>query len=392
MDRPNPEIEALRRDVERLTLLASSERGLLDAILHHSPHGIIVCDAHGKLTLQNRASETIWAGSASANDVEGWGQYRAFHPDGRPYGPGDWSMARALRDKTVTLEETHIQRFDGRHAFLLGSSAPILDAAGNVTGGLSVFADITELKNAERKADEALRIAQKAIRTREDLLAVVSHDLRNPLNVVVMKTELMLKSVALMTDGAHLRKDLETIRRAAERMQQLVGDLLDLGSIEAGTFTVREQPHPVEPLLQNVLEHLQPLAAAKSLRLQSTLTASGDVVACDRDRVAQIFSNLVGNAIKFTPEGGEIRISATPLAREVQFSVADNGPGIPPEQVSRLFDRYWQSPGNDGSRREGVGLGLFIAKGIVDAHKGRLWVDTTVGTGSTFHFTLPRVL
>lgn len=120
-DRPNPEIEALRRDVERLTLLASNERGLLDAILHHSPHGIIVCDAQGKLILQNRASERIWAGSASANDIGGWGQYRAFHPDGRPYAPDDWSMARALRDKTVTLDETHVQRFDGRHAYLLGA-------------------------------------------------------------------------------------------------------------------------------------------------------------------------------------------------------------------------------------------------------------------------------
>ena len=120
------ELESLRREVERLRVLAAHDRGLLDAVLNHSPHGIIICDPNGRLVLQNRAAERIWAGSASAENVEGWGQYRAFHPDGRPYHPDDWAMARCLaRREVVAAEEVDFLRFDGTRGTLLGSCAPI---------------------------------------------------------------------------------------------------------------------------------------------------------------------------------------------------------------------------------------------------------------------------
>jgi PAS domain S-box-containing protein len=152
------EVEALRRELERLQALARNERGLLDAVLNHSPHGIIVSDAQGQLTLHNRAAERIWAGSATAKDVVSWGKYRAFHPDGRPYEPGDWSMARCLSEgKTTNAAETHFQRFDDSHGVLLGSAAPIYDDKGVLTGALSVFVDITELVEARKKAQELER-------------------------------------------------------------------------------------------------------------------------------------------------------------------------------------------------------------------------------------------
>ena len=152
------ETEALRRENERLGVAADQDRGLLEAVLEHSPHGIIVSDARGKLFLQNRASERIWAGSATAADVEGWGQYRAFHPDGRPFQPEDWSMSRCLsRGETVEAEEVHFQRFDGTHGILLGSCAPMRAADGTLTGALSVFADVTRFKEMEA----ALRTSEK---------------------------------------------------------------------------------------------------------------------------------------------------------------------------------------------------------------------------------------
>jgi PAS domain S-box-containing protein len=144
------QVEALTREVERLRVLASRDRGLLQAILEHSPHGIIISDKNGKLTLQNKAAEKIWAGSATADDIEGWGQYRAFHADGRPFEPGDWSMARALRDGTITVaEEQRFQRFDGSFGTLIGSSAPFYDADGNIDGALAVFVDISSIKEHE---------------------------------------------------------------------------------------------------------------------------------------------------------------------------------------------------------------------------------------------------
>jgi PAS domain S-box-containing protein len=156
------ELEALRREVERLLALSHQEGGLIDPLLRESPHGIIVSDAQGKLILQNRASERIWAGSATAENVEGWGRYRAFHPDGRPFEAGDWSMARCLtRKETISAEEIHVQRFDGTHGMLLGSCAPLLSPDDELLGAVSIFADITVFKQLE--AD--LRVAKTRFST-----------------------------------------------------------------------------------------------------------------------------------------------------------------------------------------------------------------------------------
>ncbi|WP_437610875.1 ATP-binding protein [Sorangium sp. So ce834] len=144
------EVETLRREVERLRAITRHERGLLDALLSESPHGIIVSDAQGKLILQNRASERIWAGSSTADNVEGWGRYRAFHPDGRPFEGEDWSMARCLSSReSVPAEEIHFQRFDGTHGMLLGSCAPLFSPEGELLGAVSIFADITQFKQLE---------------------------------------------------------------------------------------------------------------------------------------------------------------------------------------------------------------------------------------------------
>ncbi|MFO0576607.1 MAG: PAS domain S-box protein [Polyangia bacterium] len=144
------ETERLRREIERLQIAASQDRGILDAILRHSPHGIIVCDASGKLILQNPAAERIWAGSATAGSVAGWGQYRAFHPDGRPFQPDDWVMARSLaQGEVIEGNEHHIERFDGTRGWLLGSAAPLYGPDGRQLGAISIFADITHLKEAE---------------------------------------------------------------------------------------------------------------------------------------------------------------------------------------------------------------------------------------------------
>ena len=149
------EVEALRRELERLRAAASTNRSLLTAMLDYSPHGIMVSDAGGRLVLQNRAAERIWAGSATADSVAGWGQYRGFHPDGRPFAPEDWAMATCLRERVVVeARELRIQRFDDSFATLLASSAPIFDEAGALEGAIAVFADITQLKQAEAALQE----------------------------------------------------------------------------------------------------------------------------------------------------------------------------------------------------------------------------------------------
>jgi signal transduction histidine kinase len=228
------------------------------------------------------------------------------------------------------------------------------------------------------------RAAQRAIRGRDDFLAIVSHDLRNPLTVCLMNAKLLLSGPP--ADETQTRRGLESILRSAERMDRLIGDLLEVATIEAGQLVVDPAPHPVESLVGPAIELARPLAAQKSLRLGASLEPGLPLVRCDRERVLQIFSNLLGNAIKFTPEGGLIEIAVRARNGSVGFSVRDSGPGIPAEQLLHVFDRYWQAGRGD---RRGVGLGLFITKALVEAHGGEVSVESRLGEGSTFSFTLP---
>ncbi len=225
--------------------------------------------------------------------------------------------------------------------------------------------------------------ARRAIQSREDLLAVVSHDLRNPLSVILVSATLALRA---WPPGDANRRAIEAVRRSALRMDRLIGDLLDASTIEAGRLSLETAAQSVDQIVRDAIEALEAPAAQKRLKLEAV--GGGDLgVFCDRGRMLQVFSNLIGNATKFTPEGGSITVRVEPRDQEVWFFVTDTGPGIPEDQLPRLFDRYWQAK---RTARLGTGLGLTIAKGIIEAQDGRIGVESQLGVGSTFFFTLPR--
>jgi signal transduction histidine kinase len=227
--------------------------------------------------------------------------------------------------------------------------------------------------------------AQRATRARENTLAIVSHDLRNPLSSVLMALTLLLR-IPERRKPPVLVAELERIVRGANRMNRLIQDLLDTASIDAGHLSVEPSALDVTIEVFEALEAVRPLADGKSLRLDSDLPKDLPLVFGDGPRLQQVFGNLLGNATKFTPTGGTITIGATRSGDVVTFSVADTGPGIAAAELPRLFDRFWQAP---RTARLGTGLGLFIAQGIVEAHGGKLWVESELGVGSTFFFTLP---
>ncbi len=276
-----------------------------------------------------------------------------------------------------------------------------LISAGRVIGAVTLVAsesgrryDTDDLAMAEELARRAalavenarlFKEALAATRARDDMLGVVAHDLRNPLNTIIMASDLMMEIPpdAGISTG---HRSVAMIRRAADRMNRLIQDLLDVKRIESGRLAVDPRPQPVATVVCDAIEMLRPLAVSSALTLGVEIPNDLPQAQIDSPRIHQVLSNLVGNAIKFTPAGGSITVRAAPLAGEVRISVVDTGPGIAAEQLPHLFGQYWQANNRD---HRGIGLGLAIAKGIVDAHKGRIWVESTLGEGSRFHFTLP---
>jgi PAS domain S-box-containing protein len=230
-------------------------------------------------------------------------------------------------------------------------------------------------------------LAQQANRARDEVLSVVSHDLRNPISAIAMCGRVLEdnppESVA---DRAEL---LRTIRESAEWANRLIQDLLDVASIERGQLSLqlREQD-PAQMVLQ-ALHMFEVEAQEHGIALTASVPTNLPLVKADNGRVIQVLSNLLRNAIKFTPQGGGITVSAEARDSKLILSVRDTGTGIAGAHLPRIFDRYWQSA--DGSRARGTGLGLSIAKGIVEAHGGTIWVDSAPGEGSTFSFSLPHI-
>ena len=221
------------------------------------------------------------------------------------------------------------------------------------------------------------------LRARDELLGVVSHDLRNPVAAVKMLSRTLLR--APENGGPQAHESIELISQAAEQMDALIRDLLDVNRLDAGKLVI--SPVPVDPsvLLTDSLQTLRPLVEEKSISLDLQIETALPKVMADPERIQQTLSNLVGNAIKFSPMGSKIVVVARRDADGVIISVLDNGKGIAPEHLPRAFDRYWQSSRTD---RQGAGLGLAIAKGIVEAHGGRIWIDSRPGEGTTASFTL----
>lgn len=215
---------------------------------------------------------------------------------------------------------------------------------------------------------------------RDEVLGVVTHDLRNPLNSIT------LAASTLPSDDPRVRNAGGCIRRAAERADRLIEDLLLAAKIDAGHLTVHRAQEPVEPVLREVVELHRQLAMRKRLQLSLVVDPSVSSAWMDRHRMSQLVSNLIGNAIKFTPDGGRIVVSAVQIQNELRLTVSDTGPGIGEDELPRLFDRFYQGA---RAHEAGAGLGLAIAKGIAEAHGGSIHVHSEVGRGTTFIVSMP---
>jgi signal transduction histidine kinase len=252
-------------------------------------------------------------------------------------------------------------------------------AVGGGLGLIVIFTACSLFEQADRRHHKAMR----RLKVRDEVFRVVSHDLSNPLNTIQIATA-GWRRIAPPAEQQILR----AILRAVKRMDRLIQDLREAAALESGqTLAFNLQEQEVSPLLDEVRQDVELLCTDKALKIECRFPATTLLVAADRNRILQVLGNLVDNAIKFTSGGGRITLGCEAVGPDVRFSVEDNGPGISPEDLPRIFDLYWQAP---ATAHQGAGLGLATAKRIVEQHGGRIWVESRCGEGTTFYFTISR--
>jgi PAS domain S-box-containing protein len=324
-----------------------------------------------------------------------------------PAHPATQALQEGQSQLLASIDDTQLLALadDAEHLEVLRSLNPRsliavpLKARDRILGALCFFFERSQRAHDEEDLALAEELARRAalaldnarlygeataaIRARDDVLAVVSHDLGNPLSAVRVNSAVLLRR---HSEDDPDRIPLANIRGSVEQMERLIGDLLDVKRIEAGMLSLEREPLVVSALLADIAEAAQTWIDGRVLRLEADGSVDGLRVFADPQRVFQVFSNLVGNAARYSPQGSDVALRVAREGNTAVFSVSDAGPGIPAEHLPHIFDRFWQAR---RTGRHGIGLGLAIVKGIVEAHGGRAWAESELGTGSTFYFTLP---
>lgn len=278
--------------------------------------------------------------------------------------------------------EVRSKRKDGVMIYLSLSVSPIRDVEGKIVGFLRIAKDITEKKRYERRLKDLDKM-------KSDFVSNVSHELKTPLTSIKGSVDNMLDGLTGALNEKQIRY-LARIKSNTDRLSRLINDLLDLSRIEAGRVEVRRASLPLTALAEEVAEHLKQLAAEKLIRIEVPPPDPQMTVWADRDKVTQVLMNLIGNAVKFTPQDGKVIVAIEKNGNDyIQISIADNGPGIRPEEADKIFSKFYQVANVDKQKPQGSGLGLAISKALVEMHGGKIWVESKLGRGSTFYFTLP---
>jgi len=247
--------------------------------------------------------------------------------------------------------------------------------------------DITDMAQKIEELSALNTRLQGMERMRSEFLAMVSHDLHTPLTAIKGAMEVLLHEGV----GMELSRELLGIaQKNTDRLFHMVSDILDLARIEAGRFEIRREPFEVVMGVRGAMDRLRRLAQDRGITLSLQAIDGLPLVSADGVRMDQVFTNLLANALKFTPHGGQIAVIVHERLNDILVQIRDSGMGIPPEHLDRIFDRFYRAPLPAGERVEGSGLGLSICKAIVEEHGGQIWVESTVGTGSTFSFTIPK--
>ncbi len=277
-----------------------------------------------------------------------------------------------MRGETALGTVAVIHHRDSSPLWISTSAAPIRGPDGRLLGAVATYGDVTRQHELQQE--------------REDLLHTVSHDLRTPLTVIQGQAQMLLRTLAMADVGASAQRSAEAILAGSRRMNTMIQDLVDSARLESGQMRLDREPVDLHRLLLEMKERLDGVLDTQRIRAEASKELPP--VSADPNRLERILTNLLSNALKYSSPGTEIVVSITHRDGQVITSVTDQGPGIPPEELPRLFQRFRRTV-LARERREGLGLGLYITRRLVEAHGGRIWVESEVGKGSCFSFTLP---
>jgi PAS domain S-box-containing protein len=373
----------VRSIADLCVIYAPDEKGQLRsvAVIHSDPTRAEACQRLAALSLNRRQLHFV----SSAIDARRAMVWDEVTPDflQRVAPSADWlEVFRELDPKSamavpltahgklegaILLMSNQLRRYGPRDLLLAEGLASRLGLA---------------IENARLYQDALL-----ATQARDDVLRIVAHDLRNPLSAIRLAMTVLEHQISEEGRQRGL-KSVATVNRSLQRAERLINDLLDVTRVEAGQLVVKHERVSAPQLLYDVVEAQQLLASSASIELRLRAEDGFPDLQGDRDRLLQVMENLIGNAVRFTPPGGSITVSAEPRQGEVLFRVADTGTGLSPEHMPHLFERFWRARREE---RSGAGLGLPICKGIVEAHGGRIWAESALGHGTTFSFTIPTV-
>jgi PAS domain S-box-containing protein len=358
----------------RLFHQLEAERRRLEVIVEHSADGVAILDAEGRVQVVNRALERL-TGWSREQAVGGYGSrvVALVNPQGVPVPP--LSFPAEGQSYETPRAEGYLVLADGRRGpFVSIVYAPVYDADGRLLNVVVNVTDISRFKEAEE------------IKT--TFISAVSHELKTPIALILGYADTLART-DVQWDEATVRDSLAVIRDESQRLNKLVNNLLDAARIQAGGLKLQFTDMRLDQLAAGLVREFETADAGRhrfALDFQPGLPS----VHADPERLRQVLSNLLSNATKYTPAGTLIRVSTTFDAQTVRVAVSDEGPGIPPEEQTRIFDRFTRGRSEDTRRTEGAGLGLFISRAIVEAHGGRIWVDSKLDQGTTVYFTLPR--
>jgi PAS domain S-box-containing protein len=369
-------LQARRRQLiaTRRELQASAAE--LDAALEAIPDGVVMYDGTGRLVRMNAAARRL-CGETPNELAQSMPDPQPFRhvaaPHGPPFPPEHAPLLRALQGETMQGVVAQIRTPDGRTAWTANSAAPIRAADGTITGVIGSISDITDLRALQEQ--------------QADLLRTLSHDLRSPLTSVLGQAELIPWYLDAGAEPDRLRGSADAIVHSAQRMDAMIQDLVDMARGESGQLRIQRTSTDLASFLPDVQRRFARDKDRARIRLQHPPRLP--LVVVDPDRLERVLTNLLSNALKYSDQATTVVLSACCVGSDVVVSVADRGAGINPDDLQHIFERYYRAGAT--STREGLGLGLYISRMLVEAMGGRIWVESSVGHGSTFSITLPVV-